>query len=46
MNKLIIIGNGYAIRYTDFILWLVKGELKKLYESKKYDAYSENPLFT
>ncbi|MDH5826264.1 AbiH family protein [Sphingobacterium faecium] len=52
MNKLIIIGNGFdlahghATRYTDFILWLVKDELKKLYELKTYDAFIENPLFT
>lgn len=52
MNKLIIIGNGfdlahgYATRYTDFILWLVKDELKKLYESKDFNAFIENPLFT
>ncbi|MGK9121095.1 AbiH family protein [Olivibacter jilunii] len=51
MNKLIIIGNGfdlahgYPTRYSDFILWLVKKELKTVYESRHQSHQRENPLF-
>lgn len=51
MNKLIIIGNGfdlahgYPTRYSDFILWLVKKELKTVYESRRQSHQKENPLF-
>lgn len=51
MNKLIIIGNGfdlahgYPTRYTDFILWLAKRELRNLYDSRMQSQQRDNPLF-